>query len=196
MSDRSVSTDALATLGTIIDDTQKRDAIHLAVIPMVARAPLSPGDHVSKDCEYVMAYAPAAVGIVDPFLKTGVEPGQRFWCVIYPRVITSLRHVWSHPAFAQESEPFIPPGASESEAWIRNLCDDMDIGYSEMMSGADAWVETFNQRWGRDYVTQQGSTSWQSEFPEQAEEFWRHYEIVRGVNVPQDRRGSFFSCSC
>lgn len=27
---RSVFTDALETLGTIIDDTQKRDAIHLA----------------------------------------------------------------------------------------------------------------------------------------------------------------------
>ncbi len=35
MSDkRSVATDALATLGTIIDETAKRDAIHLAVIPM------------------------------------------------------------------------------------------------------------------------------------------------------------------
>lgn len=37
MSDkRSVATDALETLGTIIDDKQKRDAIHLAVEPVVA----------------------------------------------------------------------------------------------------------------------------------------------------------------
>ena len=44
---RSVATDALETLGTIIDDTQKRDAIHLAVEPVVAgeRLQLLKGPH-------------------------------------------------------------------------------------------------------------------------------------------------------
>jgi hypothetical protein len=42
---RSVATDALATLGTIIDDTQKRDAIHIAVEPVIAGERLRPGDH-------------------------------------------------------------------------------------------------------------------------------------------------------
>jgi hypothetical protein len=41
-----VATDALETLGTIIDDSAKRDAIHLAVIPAVAGEDLLPGMHV------------------------------------------------------------------------------------------------------------------------------------------------------
>jgi hypothetical protein len=28
------------------------------------------------------------------------------------------------------------------------------------------------------------------------EEFWDHYESVKGKKVPQAHRGSFFSCSC
>jgi len=43
---RSVSTDALATLGTIIDDTAGRDAIHLAVEPIIAGEKLYPGQDV------------------------------------------------------------------------------------------------------------------------------------------------------
>ncbi len=44
MSDtRTVATDALAMLGTIIDENAKRDAIHLAVIPMVAGHWMDPG---------------------------------------------------------------------------------------------------------------------------------------------------------
>lgn len=43
---RKVSTDALETLGTIIDSGQKRDAIHLAVEPVIAGECLAPGAHV------------------------------------------------------------------------------------------------------------------------------------------------------
>jgi len=43
---RKVSTDALETLGTIIDDTQKRDAINIAVLPIVAAERLLPAQHI------------------------------------------------------------------------------------------------------------------------------------------------------
>ena len=44
MSDkRSVATDALETLGTIIDETAKRDAIHLAVIQAAMGVASEPG---------------------------------------------------------------------------------------------------------------------------------------------------------
>lgn len=107
MSDqRTVSTDALATLGTIIDDRAKRDAIHLAVIPATAGHRLSPGWRVAfRDGK---AYADdqdhddSVVGIVDPFLVYDVRKGERFWLFLLPRTIQSLRHVWSHPAFPDE----------------------------------------------------------------------------------------------
>ena len=105
---RSVHTDALATLGTIIGPNEKRDAIHLAVEPCIAGQNLYPGQHVlliDKPTGGQVAVAgleeEVTLGIVDPFLTLPVAKGERFWLVVYPRQITSLRHVWEHPSFPE-----------------------------------------------------------------------------------------------
>lgn len=43
---RSVATDTLETLGSIIDENAGRDAIHLAVEPSIAAETIYPGQHV------------------------------------------------------------------------------------------------------------------------------------------------------
>ena len=103
---RSVSTDALETLGTApLADTEARDAIHLAVEPVIAGESLAPGQDVYltqgiDGCLYAMGSGSGKfVGIVDPFLKGPVTKDNRFWLVVYPRQIRSLRHVWEHPDF-------------------------------------------------------------------------------------------------
>lgn len=102
---RKVSTDALETLGQFIGDSEKRDAIHLAVEPVTAGAELNPGQHITvKGGIAYPADRGAGLGIVDPFLPTYVRAGQRFWFVMYPRMVHSLRHVWTHPAFNDEPE--------------------------------------------------------------------------------------------
>lgn len=100
---RTVTTDALETLGTVLTTPQKRDAIHLAVIPVIADELLSPSDPISqvngkafRDKE--------GLGIVDPFVSRNIAKGEHFWMIIKPRLITSLRHVWEHPAFDDEPE--------------------------------------------------------------------------------------------
>lgn len=104
---RSVHTDALATLGKPDIDYNgipaARDAIHLAVEPVKAGCTLYRGDHVMIENGVAFPVRgplePGAVGIVDPFLLEPINPGQKFWLVVYPRQITSLRHVWTHPLF-------------------------------------------------------------------------------------------------
>lgn len=100
---RSVHTDALATLGNVIGSNEKRDAIHIAVEPVEAGADnMKAGDHVVliRGVAYpCLQGTVTAVGIVDPFLERPVYKGERFWLLVYPRQITSLRHVWEHPMF-------------------------------------------------------------------------------------------------
>lgn len=100
-------------LGYLIDDEEhRRDAIHIAVAPVIAGCLLNPGDAVgligpAGDMELVGPAGNHNIGIVDPFLTAGVQPGQRFWLFLFPNTITGLRHVWQHPAFKVK-----PPGSS------------------------------------------------------------------------------------
>jgi hypothetical protein len=189
---RQVATDALHTLGTIIDEHQKRDAIHLAVIPVVAGSEyLTPGMSIRVDNG--VAYRcnnGAGQGIVDPFLPDLVKEGERFWCVIYPRTIKSLRHVWSHPSFPDEADtPAQEAPASEQERateWIRKYAEDLGLTYDELMEGAAIYLTE------GDYLVKGGLL--EGEYV--GNDFWDKYEIVVGRSISDDDRGSFFSCSC
>lgn len=101
---RTVSTDALDTLGMIHTKQEKRDAIHLAVEPVTAAEALKPGQHIVVDPAGNAYGVPPGhgLGIVDPFITGDILPGAKFWFVMYPRQVHSLRHVWSHPAFVDE----------------------------------------------------------------------------------------------
>lgn len=196
MSDRPVATDALATLGTIIDDKQKRDAIHLAVFPAVAGTNLKRGDDVKIDAEglAVRAYENDGIGIVDPFLRVNtkewgedVKPGQRFWLVIYPRQINSLRHVWSHPAFTEEeSGPGMVDGRQESRKWLEDFAVRLfsytpdDTRFATLMEGAERGSFGTDIEYGEDR--------------EPNDEFWMHYERYTGRKV--DKRPEYFRCAC
>jgi len=215
MSDqRTVATDALATLGTIIDDRAKRDAVHLAVIPAIAGHQLSPGRRVSFHCGVACAdgqiYGDAVVGIVDPFLVNDVSKGERFWLVLLPRTIQSLRHVWSHPAFPdadvaveEAAGNSRSPGPSnwgtddvpagilairrESEKWLRAFCARSDCpNYERVLAEAadpsDSWEEEYLHFSGVDA---------HGEIPP---EFWVHVEVVLGR--PVERKPKYFSCAC
>lgn len=208
MSDRPVATDALATLGTILTEPQKRDAIHLAVLPAVAGRRLMPGDHVGIDASGLATnLATPHHGIVDPFLGCQVEKGEQFWLVIYPRVITSLRHVWAHPAFPDEPEAIQKTSDNKnigaSEAWLRAFCKGADC------AGYDAILEAVRNgsapiRDWRNNPTEYGTVRFDGEYihhdgvdahGEIPPEFWDHMETVLGRKIQRDTE-TYFSCSC
>jgi hypothetical protein len=99
-------------LGATPGEDARRDAVHVAVAPMVAAERLLPGQHVGLLEDGRAGVAEELIGIVDPFLTEAVRPGQRFWLFLYPETITSLRHVWTHPAFTVKV-PAQPKAAHE-----------------------------------------------------------------------------------
>lgn len=185
---RPVATDALHTLGTIIDDQQKRDAIHLAVIPMQAAQRLFPGQDIGT-ADGMASTSASPLGIVDPFLKVPVQQGEWFWMVIYPRTITSLRHVWSHPALPDEPQPVSSRAASE--AWLRDFVARSDCPtYESVIGKAVEHINGIGGGWDDDYLHFNGSDA-HGEIPD---EFWSHIEAVTGLKAT--RRATYFSCSC
>jgi len=183
----TVSTDALDTLGTIIDERAARDAIHLAVEPVIA------GEYLYAGAKIVIREGVAmnpvgqekSIGIVDPFLVSRVKPGERFWLVVNPRTITSLRHVWSHPAFGDAKEA---PVYSTSEEWMRawarvHFMDSYDGFTTEdqayafaLEAGEEHYIGSFED--ARDHID---------------DEWWGHWENITGLKGERD---SYFSCSC
>ncbi len=193
---RKVSTDALETLGTIIGPNEKRDAIHLAVIPARAGQTLHAGESISLK-DGVATPDPKGIAIVDPFLQSSVFKGQTFWMVLRPRLITSLRHVWTHPDLPDEPVAGQGPNHNKetSEAWLRNFCETADCpGYEATIAAAlGKWSDEDGDCYGEndgEYLFFSGRDA-HGEIPP---EFWTHVEIVTGQKIAN--RPTYFSCSC
>lgn len=185
-------------LGQLLDSTARRDAIHIAIAPVVAAQILRPGDHVGlvPGSQDEVAHAGPmipAIGIVDPYLQAHVQVGERFYMCLYMQSITALRHHWTHPAFSDvEGQPKLTT-QEQSQRWLQQLAADMDLTFNQLMEAADRWVES------EDYTVQYDRESWRNywydRFPNGSQEFWKHYEIATGKTV-EDHKSAFFSCSC
>lgn len=182
---RKVSTDALETLGTIIGPDEKRDAIHLAVLPVMAGARLYPGQSITAT-DGIANPDESGVGIVDPFLDGVVHPEQMFWMILRPRLVTSLRHVWSHPAFPDELGTGEDSGKAAARAALERIAARCNISTEHLIRGAHDYIDT------GEYLCEGGR--WEGVYVD--DEFWDHFEAYTGRKVPGGERGSFFSCTC
>lgn len=200
-----------AVIGKLITGPANRDAIHVAVAPVIAAEPLMPGMWIGfakeGDCELVRAYIEGVpgresrIGIVDPFMLEHVPLGGRFWMFLIPGSIVSLRHDWTHPKFANEENPsgFRSPvlDKAASEEWLRSFCAKSDCPPYEIVIAAavgDPVEEVGN--YGRayendgEYLYFNGREA-HSKIPN---EFWGHVESVTGKKCVL--RPRFFSFSC
>lgn len=177
-------------VGVTLAGRKERDAIHIAVAPVIATHTLHPGEHIgfiyTGDTENVGNLSSVRVGIVDPFLTKPVERGERFWMFLYPNTITSLKHVWTHPAFGPEATtaPVTPEQKADSEEWLRNFvavsnCPD----YETVLAAATG--HRGGQYLHFDDIDAHGQIP---------PEFWDHIEILLGEKVVN--RATYFSCSC
>ena len=199
------TSDAQFTIGKILDETARRDAVHFALAPMVAFEDLYPGDHVKfsrrdytkvRRCEHGEGF-----GIVDPFLGDCVEKGQTFWVFLYPNTISSLRHEWEHPAFpavvtttadVEDTDRQIAIKVADAllmtpqRKLLEDFAEQIDITYEELLEGALDYLQTGA------YMSQ-GS---KFEGVSTPDGFWEAYDFVTQTKSGLAKtRESFFSCS-
>ena len=179
-------------LGSIIEDKQSRDAIHMAVAPVIAAVKLAPGQDigfVDADKKKV-CIVDNPIGIVDPFLNCLVYLDQEFWMLIYPNTITGLRHEWTHPAFdgAEEAKQ----DDVDSRQWLKDFAEKAGLAYSKLLAIIQEYVEE-DEVW-----VEQGSQRAQNAFEDVAkDEFWKHIKNVTGMKRPESPDWHMpFSCTC
>lgn len=182
--------DTQTRLGQLIEDGGERDAIHIAVAPVVADTRLKPGEHIGfvRDGDTsLVGRAETCIGIVDPFLKKEVRNGDSFFMFLYPNTITSLKHHWTHPAFPAHVTT-MKSDKDASEAWLRAFVESADCpGYETVIAAA---INGGDQSWNDEYLHFDGRDA-HGEIPP---EFWHHVEVVTGEKIT--KRPAYFSCSC
>lgn len=186
-------------LGRLITSkNQQRDAIHIAVAPVVANMDLEPGQHigfVKKGNIELVGVVKNPIGVVDPFLRKKVRQHDRFWILLYPGSIISLRHEWVHPDFPVPVQKIEIPElhlsnvgykAAEAIRWLEDYAAKLGITYMTLMDAAAEYLRN-----GIDYC---GGEEFEGAYTD--DEFWDNFQTATGRYVDEDDRGNFFRCAC
>lgn len=181
--------------GELLLPGEQPDAIHIAVAPVVAGGLLNPGQHVGfleeGNTELVGAWR-NPIGIVDPYLRQQVKPGQRFWLFLYPNTVTGLRHEWTHPAFeaAAEERVQIAKDLLDDRTPTKKRWEEIASDAQLTVKQLNAYVEDFLEN--GTYANE--GDKWDGY--EMPDDLWDVYERLVREEVPEDKKHSFFSCAC
>lgn len=179
-------------VGKLIQGPACRDAIHVAIVPLVAGEILRRGYCVklAQDSQEIVVYTgfddEEALGVVDPFLdRTLVQIGERFWCFLIPGTVTGMRHHWSHPAFDQEA-------TSVHERWLKEFCNRCHFDYQEVIKEAMSGSrEICIEADGVDIHSSGELVCGEEEL------FWEHLEGLTGKTFDASMRDqTVWSCNC
>lgn len=188
-------------LGTIIEPTREAfsDACHMAITPLIAGENILPGEHLGLNAKGEGTTEAVAVGIADPFLRHHILKGERFWLFLYPGSITSLRHCWTHPAFAQKQGKDAPEAAaplstpkSASEQWMRKWAmAHMGYDYYSERELPSSEGEVYDRAIDAGHNMSVGP--YENARHHINNEWWTHWENITGSKGDRD---SHFSCGC
>ena len=194
-----------STLGTIPGDGEKRDAIHVAILPAIISGtypwPGDPVDIIVRENKYFAIQTNGkGVGVVDPFLNhDDIKLPTRVWILLHPNTITDMRHHWDHPRIPEINPdaklPAVNSAGKKKEIdFMNHFAAEVGITYEDALAAGDQFVKSG----GSDHVVLNYDT------PEavynMAEEYWRSWSIIREEPIPEefirDETPGPFTCSC
>lgn len=173
-------------IGQLAPDDAQRDAIHVAIAPVIAAERLPHGSAVAwapgQEGTAVINVPwdhPNKLGIVDPFRTGFVNAGERFWLFLMPNTVTSLRHEWTHPAFTTQApvEQKAEPTEAQILAAVEQACNK--LGYD---------FDSYNGE-----ITICRGDGDRDDDPR----VWEYAEDILGTAIPSVyRRTAYFTCAC
>lgn len=169
----------------IFNKAAQRDAIHIAVAPVVAGELLEPSERITikdgiafKSVDYI--------GIVDPFLPNCIPKGSTFYIWLTPNSVTGMRHHWKHPDFPDEDQL---KKKQEAISWLKQAADQLGMSYEDLTNEN---CEIVNGDYITEYDSEDARDVW---YELKKVGFWEYYELATGRDIPENLRGGF-SCSC
>ena len=84
----------------------------------------------------------------------------------------------------EASKKWIENYVTEIKEWA--ILDETIFDYDYLIDAADRWVSSHND----DYLV------FGNDNEQLNEEFWYHYEIIRGIKLEENKKKNFFSCAC
>lgn len=171
----------MTELGKLItNEYESRDAVHFAIIPVEAGELIYPAALVGVQKGIAYMHSAKKVGIADPFLKTQINKGDRFWLMMLPNTTTSIRHTWAHPAFDAD--------VTSSQSTYNALAIDF---MTEFVSKYEISIDDVLTKHPREWNARGDDAN--NEFKENWQ-FWQYYTQVTGNHV--DLHDFHISCWC
>ena len=174
------------------ETTGIRDAIHVAVVSLIAADTLGPGQRVVWKDKNVSVIAHVGtshhgIGIVNPFVFGGYyHKGDKVWIMLYPNSVTGMTHHWSHPDFDSVEEEKFGLTSQSARSFIKNMAETLRVESDYLIELATIYCQHQSGCWPHDDF--QAS-------PEDWEVFWKAYSVVTGNPRPTENRVPF-RCAC
>lgn len=179
-------------LGEIPKNDADRDAVHVAIVPIVTGEDLKPGTPVRVQNGIAYRSHINPIGIIDPFLSHTAYKGYRVYLCLYPNSVIGMRHHWQCPQFdfCVEQKEYTQD-KKEAKEWIEGFCDRWSLDYSSLISEA---TSSNDYR----YVVADGQDLHsREELGDEYYEFWKQLEILTGQTFTEKhKKGLGWSCSC
>lgn len=110
-------------LGKLCPVDAERDAIHIAIAPVIAGDTFNPGTHIGFLDDGTVGPTKNTIGIADPFLKQTIIRNQRIYLCLYPNTVVRLRHDWHHFSFPREVTD--RPVIVEAEIYVKKCLESL-----------------------------------------------------------------------
>jgi hypothetical protein len=181
-------------IGNIIKGEAFRDAIHVAVAPVVVGDDrISPGEHVGFLPDgRVGRKSSNLIGVIDPFITSKyLFEDSKCYLFLYPKSISSLRHEWTHPAFEEaDTAAANKPDKKASEQWLREYAIKvMDRDYCD--DPFDTLITDIRMR----SLTYRGRDCHGYHDLIEPELLFHHASVYLGESVTKEQF-EYFSCTC